>query len=354
MTQNAIPNTLLGIVSVYSPSGQEFEVVEYLVARMQALGYAQAFVDQAGNAVGLIGDGPRKIVLLGHIDTVPGEIPVRVDKNTLHGRGAVDAKGSLGAFVDAAIAVGPVPGWQFVVIGAVEEERDSIGARHIVSRYKPEFAIVGEPTRWNRIALGYKGSAWSKITIHRRMTHTAGPDEGACDAAIEVWDKLRAWVGIFNSGRERAFDRITLTLRGMNSGEDGFEEWASLRVGARLPTDFSPKEWYSELVQLAGNAVVEPVGYAVPAYRAEKNTPLVRAFLTGIRAGGGRPAFVFKTGTADLNIVAPIWDCPVVVYGPGDSALDHTPNEHIPLDEYARAVDILKHVLVKLTQGQVK
>jgi LysW-gamma-L-lysine carboxypeptidase len=59
---------------------------------------------------------------------------------------------------------------------------------------------------------------------------------------------------------------------------------------------------------------------------------------------------VYKTGTADLNIVAPVWKCPAVVYGPGDSALDHTPNEHIALDDYARSVAVLVNVLDGLLQ----
>jgi LysW-gamma-L-lysine carboxypeptidase len=37
-----------------------------------------------------------------------------------------------------------------------------------------------------------------------------------------------------------------------------------------------------------------------------------------------------------------------VVYGPGDSSLDHTPNEHIDLDDYAKAVNVLGETLIKL------
>ena len=94
---------------------------------------------------------------------------------------------------------------------------------------------------------------------------------------------------------------------------------------------------------------MEPVGFAVPAWGCDKNTKLVRSFLGGIRSQGGEPRFVYKTGTADLNIVAPVWKCPAVVYGPGDSALDHTPNEHINLEDYKKAVDVLSATLEKLT-----
>jgi LysW-gamma-L-lysine carboxypeptidase len=92
------------------------------------------------------------------------------------------------------------------------------------------------------------------------------------------------------------------------------------------------------------------MGFALPAWGCEKNTLLVRAFLSGIRALDGKPSFVYKTGTADLNIVAPVWKCPAVVYGPGDSSLDHTPNEHISLDEYAKSVQVLSEALNALTK----
>ena len=76
---DSIPETLLSLVKIYSPSGNEQAAVEALVSRMQILHFTHAFADKAGNAVGVMGDGPRQVVLLGHIDTVPGEIPVRVE-----------------------------------------------------------------------------------------------------------------------------------------------------------------------------------------------------------------------------------------------------------------------------------
>ena len=66
-------------------------------------------VDRTGNAVGVLGDGPREMVLLGHIDTVPGEIAVHRDGDALYGRGAVDAKGPLACFTAAAPAWAPGP-----------------------------------------------------------------------------------------------------------------------------------------------------------------------------------------------------------------------------------------------------
>lgn len=349
--------TLRELVARYSPSGHEQEAVAYLVQRFAQLGYTQAYRDPAGNAVGVMGEGARQIVLLGHIDTVPGEIPVRVEKlpeegEVLFGRGTVDAKGPLAAFTDAVAAVGPRPGWQFVVIGAVDEERDSLGARFVAQQeaYRPAFAIIGEPSRWHRVTLGYKGSAWAQIRVTRSLAHTASQAESAAEAAVAAWLRVQEAVAAFNADRASAFARLQPTLRGLASGGDGFTEWAELRVGCRLPLDVPPADWYARLREVLPDAEVQPQGYPIPAYTSDRRNPLVRAFLQAIRAVGGRPGFVRKTGTADLNIVAPVWGCPAVAYGPGDSSLDHTPDEHLPLEEYRRAVAVLREVLLRLTR----
>src|SRR5215207_932071 len=219
--------TLIGLVSHYSPSGEKREAVQWLVSRMKRLGYNDAFLDEAGNAVGVMGHGPKKIVLLGHIDTVPGEIDVRRNgippHEVLYGRGSVDAKGPLACFVDAVAKAGEREGWQFVVIGAVEEERDSDGARFVVRRYQPEYAIIGEPNQWDRIALGYKGSAWANVTVRKRQVHTASGEVTAAESAVAVWLEIKAYVDSFNAGKQRIFDKLLLTLRGMESDSNDFE-----------------------------------------------------------------------------------------------------------------------------------
>ncbi len=348
--------TLWALVSHYSPSGQEAAAVEALLARFRELGYTKAFRDPAGNAIGVMGGGPRQIILLGHIDTVPGEIPVRIETlpdegAVLFGRGSVDAKGPLAAFTDAAAAAGPQAGWQIIVIGAVDEERESVGARFVAQQadYHPDYAIIGEPSNWQRVTLGYKGSARATVRFQRPLSHTASQDTSAAEMACTWWQALQSQVAARNHDKQRAFDRLQPSLRGLTSGDDGFTEWAELHLGCRLPPDVSPQAWYRLLTEIQPGGEVQPQGYAISAYRGEKRTPLTRAFLGAIRAAGGKPGFVVKTGTADLNIVAPVWGCPAVAYGPGDSSLDHTPHEHLPLASYRKAVAVLTGVLTRLT-----
>src|SRR5689334_5882768 len=102
---------LKGALKIYAPATQEAPICTYLVAQMSAHGM-RAFRDEAGNAVGII-DPPdaqaqnaRELVLLGHMDTVPGFIVVRQKGDKLYGRGAVDARGPLCTFIAAAAATG--------------------------------------------------------------------------------------------------------------------------------------------------------------------------------------------------------------------------------------------------------
>ena len=96
------------LVSIRSPSGEEEAVGEFLVEQMTGLGF-QAHLDKVGNAVGVMGDleARRRVVLLGHMDTVTGKVPVRRHKNLLYGRGTVDAKGPLATFILATARAAP-------------------------------------------------------------------------------------------------------------------------------------------------------------------------------------------------------------------------------------------------------
>ena len=74
------------MVAVFSPSTQEADVVRLLVRRMSEWGF-DAKVDASGSAVGRLGRGDRHLVLLGHIDTAPGEPPVHREDRLLYGQG---------------------------------------------------------------------------------------------------------------------------------------------------------------------------------------------------------------------------------------------------------------------------
>jgi LysW-gamma-L-lysine carboxypeptidase len=259
----------------------------------------------------------------------------------------VDAKGPLAAFATAAALVGPLPGWRIVVVGAVEEEAaTSKGARYIARNRAPDMVIIGEPTGWQKLALGYKGRLLADLNVTRPMAHRAGPQASAPETAIVYWNSVTERLAQLNTGREKIWEQVQGTLRAFTSSDDGLEETAHLQLGFRLPLRLSPEQLKNQLRDLANGHGLTFHGEE-EAYRAEKNTALVRAFLSAVRNEGGDPGFVVKTGTSDMNVVGPIWQCPIAAYGPGDSTLDHTPEEHVELAEWRKGVAVLAGVLRK-------
>ena len=335
------------MLAIPSPSTQERALGQWLVSRMRGMGFA-ARRDEVGNIVAFWGSGPREVVLLGHVDTVPGFIPVRREGDRLFGRGAVDAKGPLAAAITA-VARQPVgTGWRFTVIAAVEEEGSSRGARHLVNRRAPNQLVILEPSGWDAVTLGYKGSLRLRYRLSLPMGHGAGPNESAGDRAIAFIRRVQDHAGE-QSKDQGSFARLDVRVLRFHADHDGFRDTAAMSLGFRLPPDFDVETLKQQLDQWSDGAELR-LDYADPAVRAEKNTPVVRAFLKGIRDAGGTPRFKMKTGTSDMNILAPVWGCPTLAYGPGDSKLDHTPNEAIDLGEFQRGVEVLTTALRQLAR----
>jgi len=351
------------LLSIPSPSGQEDAVAEYLVRQMAALGF-RARRDEVGNVVGTLGytGAERAIVLLGHIDTVPGLVPVRREGGRLYGRGAVDAKGPLAAFVLAAARVAPrlngapfnhahdvpfdhVHDMRLVVVGAVEEEAHSRGARHLTrTMQRPDCVIIGEPGGWEGITLGYKGVLSVDYRLARPARHSASGQPAPAEEAVAFWNRLAAHAAALNGGRAWRFNTLDPALRAIRTFGHGLEEGVEMSIELRLPPGLDVAALQQEM-QAWCNGAQLTFPYSEPPFQAEKNTPLVRALLRAIRAEGGRPRFKLKTGTSDMNVVGPAWGCPIVAYGPGDAALDHTPNEHIEIEEFRRGIDVLAQAL---------
>jgi LysW-gamma-L-lysine carboxypeptidase len=344
---------LKNLISIPSPSGEEDAVAAYLIEKMTHLGF-QAQRDEAGNVVGALGDpeAERAIVLLGHMDTVPGHIAVRQREGCLYGRGAVDAKGPLAAFVLAAAQVAPrLRGARVLVIGAVEEEAHGRGARHLARAMPPPYcAIIGEPSAWDSITLGYKGMLNLDYRLTQAGGHSAGEVRGPAEKAVSFWNELMTHAGAYNDGRSGHFDTLDPALRAFDTFSDGLSDGVDMNVVLRLPPRLQVSDLKQKLQSWCNGAQLKFYP-SDPPFQAEKNTPLVRAMLRAIRARGGRARFKLKTGTSDMNIVGPAWGCPIVAYGPGDSSLDHTPHEHIQIEEFLRGIDVLSHALETLTEG---
>jgi LysW-gamma-L-lysine carboxypeptidase len=231
-----------------------------------------------------------------------------------------------------------------IVVGAVEEEcPTSKGAHYIAEQYHPALCIIGEPSNWDRITLGYKGRLVLEWHWQGGLGHSAGQIATPSELAVAYWLRVQDYAETFNTGKGRMFERLDVTLQEINSGSDGIHGWATMTVGFRLPPGVDPAKLAAELQPEYGASI--KVSGMEFAFVSDKDTVLSRALRGAIRAEGGVPAFVHKTGTSDMNIVGRVWDCPIVAYGPGDSALDHTPDEHLDLDEFLIAIRVLTNSL---------
>jgi [amino group carrier protein]-lysine/ornithine hydrolase len=333
---------LRDMVQIPSPSGAEADLARHLEGVLRGLGF-DSRVDEVGNVVARRGraEAPM-ILLLGHLDTAAAAVPPRLDGPVLHGRGTVDAKGPLAAMICAAAQVF-CPDVQLVVAGVVEEETPgSRGAVHLRDTLSPGLVVVGEPSGWDGVCVGYKGRLGLRYEVRRPPCHPADPAEKATEVAVRFWERLLAHLEE-GGGGGRLFDRPTATLDGF----EGVIGRARLELSCRVPPGFDVaglERWLEAGLRGGTMTVVE----RTPPILVDRASPVVRCLCAGIRAGGGRPRLKVKSGTTDMNVVSTRWSVPMAAYGPGDSRLDHTEDERIHLDEYLASIAVLADALERM------
>lgn len=329
------------MVEIPSPSYQEATLARFLAGELTEFGYA-AEVDAAGNVIGELvrGDGPT-VMLLGHLDTVPGTVPVREQDGRLYGRGTVDAKGPLAALICA--AAGSDFTGRLVVVGAVEEETPlSRGALHILDSHRqPDALIIGEPSGWRTVVLGYKGKLDFWYRASRQSTHPTNPMPKASELAAECWRQVTDLLG--PDASHARFDQPAATLVSIT----GDLTTATAELSIRTPPGFDAEAFLTGLRAHVISGEIELINF-VTACRVDRNDPVIRALTAAIRQTGSVPGIKVKTATSDMNTLAERWPIPMGTYGPGDSVLDHADDEHVVLTEYLASIRVLSTALTEL------
>jgi LysW-gamma-L-lysine carboxypeptidase len=338
---------LEALVRIPSPTGSEERAVAFLQEQARADGF-RVSTDAAGNFIAEAGRGSRLLLFVGHIDTVPGALAVRRDGDVLWGRGTVDAKGPLVAAYCAARRHLD-GGVRIRVVGAVDEEGASRGAKALDRSERPDWIVVGEPSGVDGLTLGYKGILRGTLGLRRPARHGGHPGPGAIESFLDCWTAVRGELG-FADG----FATLQGRLDRIRSRHDGLADEVEADLQVRLPPGTLPHEAAARLeaVALRHGAGLQ-VTEAVAPHVADRRTPLVAAFLSSLRASGLEPRLKHKTGTADFNHLAQWFPgVPMLAYGPGDSSLDHTPEERASLRELEQAVGILDDAFTRLAAPQ--
>jgi LysW-gamma-L-lysine carboxypeptidase len=344
---------LQGLVSIYSPTGQTQKVTEYLQESAKKLGLTVT-VDVANNIRMAGGSGPKHMMFLCHVDTVPGELKVHQEGPFLHGRGSVDAKGCLAAAMMVASRFRERANGKVEVVAVVDEEGPSNGIREVIKGQRPDCIIVGEPSGWEGITIGYKGAMRLRCRCKTPKFHSGQMAQNSAEACVELWGELEAFC-IQESGAAEGgsmFDAVSPTLLSMNTTDDGIQVCSEMVIDIRVPPGCDPAKIRAFIEMNKAGIDVEISGEE-PAALVEKNNELVKALIWAIRRQEGEPSFKKKTGTSDMNITAATWQgVPIAAYGPGDSSLDHSPEERIDVREYRKTIMILKEAVERILQQQ--
>lgn len=323
---------LVGVPSVSGDEQRLADEVERWLAR-HASGLQVERV--AHNLVARTSHGlDRRVVLAGHLDTVPanGNATPRIEGDVLHGLGAADMKGGLAAMLRLAADASQRRGrfdvsFAFYACEEVSEERN--GLRSLFAE-RPDLvggdlAILLEPTDgW--VEAGCQGTLHLQATYRGRRAHSARPWMGsnAIHRAAPVLARLAAFESpiVQVDGLEFRESLQVVRIEGgvaNNVVPDECRVIVNRRYAPTRPMD----EAIAETRALLGDADDVAVMNASPAAPPNLMNPLVAEF-TGTLDLGVRP----KLGWTDVARFA-AHGIPALNFGPGDPQLAHTAGEHV-------------------------
>ncbi|KON27356.1 hypothetical protein AC481_05200 [miscellaneous Crenarchaeota group archaeon SMTZ-80] len=352
---------LVKMLETYSPSGKEEELSHFLLKRLEDF-KIKSKIDKVGNVIAKIGQGKPRILLCGHLDTVPGKMEVRNESGILYGRGAVDAKSSLASMIITMKELNKLklPG-EITFAGVVEEEASSLGIKNLIKDgISTDYAIFGEPSGVDNITIGYKGSLNLKISCETEGGHSSAPwlFDNVIEKAYELWGLIKNF-HFPNEDLESRFYSLSSCLVYMYGGEPRniTPSKCEFLVDIRIPPQLNAEKVFDsikDIIDSFGRANpnidirISSVGKTKP-FETSRDSILVRSFSWAIRkTRKNRVTLLKKTGTADINELALFLKIPMIAYGPGDSHLDHTSNEHIIIDDYLDSIHIYREAIMRL------
>ena len=342
---------------LYTPSLSEKPIAEFLADKCDDLGFENIHIDEVGNLIATKGSGSPKILLCGHMDTVPGKIRVRKEGDMLYGRGASDAKAPLMAMLFAAASIQNNNG-TVMFVGAVDEEGNATGIKNLVKdKLDLDYAVFGEPSGLKQVTIAYKG----RLAINLRINvgdsaHASAPwlSKNAIEESMIFITELKKELESGQEEKKRGM-MLTATLTEIDGGTSHniTPKECTSTMDIRIPVDMNCKIVEEKIAksvnEVAKKREVEAFYSIVDEtepFEAPHNSPLVRAFTLGVMdIEHARPTLIRKTGTGDMNVIGNRLNIPVVTYGPGDPHASHTINESVSIDEYLRGIEVLKRTL---------
>jgi succinyl-diaminopimelate desuccinylase len=366
------------LVATPSLSGEERRVAEKLARRLERLGYRDVEIDVHGNVVGVLGEGPPRLMYNGHIDHVPPagmEDPYDariedgaaygVDGPVLRGRGSCDMKANVaaGAYAAAFLDASALRDGSYVFTADVKEEPDSPdGVPALLARgIRAEYGISGESTQL-AVSVGHRGKIQADIVVRGRSSHASTPDAGVNAVYLAVPFLLALQAAAAGLPAAWLYGKGTLTVTGITSEPGGdvavVPSACTIRVDRRYVPGETPEGCLHELEELVAevcgregsDASVRLVN-VYPLMAINPAHPLVRAGTEAVRAvtGHAPPLIAWRFGVnATFMSEAGI---PCIGIGPGSEDFAHTRDEHVPVADVVRSSRIYAELITGLCGG---
>ncbi len=329
------------LVDIVSPSGEEAVLADRIQQDLRGVPWLQ--VERLGDNIVARTDlgRSRRLILAGHLDTVPGQgnESARLEGDTLWGLGSADMKAGLAVFLHLATTVADPAidvTYVFYTCEEVEQSRSGLG---VLFAQRPDLlvgdaAILGEPTG-GVVEAGCQGTLRLKVTLRGRRAHTARPWMGinAIHRMGGLLEALENW-----EGRRPVLDgcmfREALQAVSIEGGTAGnvVPDRASLVVNHRFAPDRSGDVALIRLREQLGDLlgpddeidVLEQVDGALPGL----DHPLLAALIRGPDGGDNAVEVRSKLGWTDVARFG-AHGVPACNFGPGDPTLAHAPDERV-------------------------
>ncbi len=349
-------------IDTQNPPGNERVLAEWIAAYLADAGCrasVQPVSEGRANVFARIKGRTRQGALLlnGHLDTVPHgggwatapDVATR-DGNLLFARGASDMKSGLAAalyaFCDYARS-GETPRTDILFCGTADEESSGLGAKALMESGEMDgvsAVVIGEPTG-NQLGVAAKGAIWLRAVVTGRVSHGAYPERGvnAIEGAMRFAEAVRGLL----AGSHPLLTPPTATVTGLSGGvkHNMVPDGAELLMDVRT----TPGICGGALIEAFGNAAramsVDGLEIALDvlndrmAVTVSDDAPIVMQLSAACREALGREPD--RAGTAffsDASIFLKHRPLDVVLFGPGESSLAHTPNESVSLTAYRDSV----------------
>lgn len=337
----SLTDTLAWLVDIPSETGNEAAIRDALAERLRNMPQ-----QRMGSSLVVGEPGPGKVLLVGHLDTVPlqGHVGAHIEGERLFGLGATDMKGGLAVMVHVLEELGTA---RVVGVFYAGEEGPISGNElaglldTVPGLASAEAGIVMEPTN-REMHLGCQGSVNASVWFSGEAAHSARPWLGEnavtkAGAFLTMMHGLQPEVHSIDGLQFKEVISVTRAAGGVaNNVIPGRFE---LNVNYRFAPDRTTEDAIERLRSLCEGADGFEVSDTAPAAYPDVSHPLFRALAESAGAG-----ISHKQGWTDVAQLAER-GIPGVNFGPGETALAHKPGESIALADLDWAHDAVVKVL---------